>query len=183
MLGCEARYRVENPQAAAAALDRALEPNEGDGWTQWIEVDGRKWMRAEVSLDGDVLKLTANSEGRFERITELVREAVGGIELVDERRVSAAEIARRSLGRTPPEHDDQPGVEALDAFMREQERRWVDEAVPALAGLTPRQAAADPTRREDLIALLRDFDRRKPPPGAATFDTRRLRLLLGLRDQ
>jgi hypothetical protein len=68
----------------------------------------------------------------------------------------------------------------LAAFVREQEERWVDEPVPALAGLTPRQAAADPTRRQQLEALLRDFDRQRPPPGAATFDTARLRDLLGL---
>jgi hypothetical protein len=74
-----------------------------------------------------------------------------------------------------------PGAEEpLAAFMRQQEERWVDEPVPALSGLSPRQAAADPTRREDLLALLHEFDRHTPPPGAATFDTARLRRLLGL---
>jgi hypothetical protein len=67
----------------------------------------------------------------------------------------------------------------MAAFIRQQEERWVDEPVPALAGLTPRQAADDPTRREDLIALLHEFDQ-APPPGAATFDANRLRGLLGL---
>lgn len=51
----------------------------------------------------------------------------------------------------------------------------MEESVPALAG----QAAADPTRREDLEALLHEFERRQPPPGALTFDTSRLRSLLG----
>jgi hypothetical protein len=77
----------------------------------------------------------------------------------------------------PPE-----AIEALSAFVREQEARWVDEPVPALAGLTPRQAAGDPTRREDLVALLHEFDRQAPPPGAVTFDPDRLRALLGLDD-
>ncbi len=63
--------------------------------------------------------------------------------------------------------------------MREEER-WVDEAVPALAGLTPRRAASDTTRREDLVALLNEFDTHPPPPGAATFDMVRLCRLLGL---
>ena len=35
--------------------------------------------------------------------------------------------------------------------------RWVDGAVPALGGLTPRQAADDPTRRGDLVKLLEGF--------------------------
>jgi hypothetical protein len=64
--------------------------------------------------------------------------------------------------------------------MREQEERWVDESIPALGGLTPRQAADEPTRREQLVALLHDFDATVPPPGGATFDTTRLRRLLGL---
>jgi hypothetical protein len=57
----------------------------------------------------------------------------------------------------------------------------LDEQVPALGGLTPRQAADDPTRREDLVALLNEFDR--APDLAvqwATFDPARLRQLLGL---
>lgn len=75
----------------------------------------------------------------------------------------------------PPE-----AAEALDGYMREQEERWVDESIPALGGLTPRQAADEPTRREQLVALLHDFDATVPPPGGATFDTTRLRRLLGL---
>jgi hypothetical protein len=60
------------------------------------------------------------------------------------------------------------------------ERRWLDEEVPALAGLTPRQAADDPTRREQLKRLLDSYP--KPEPGSAVFGLRpdRLRTLLGL---
>jgi hypothetical protein len=113
---------------------------------------------------------------------------VAGLELLDEHRTSPAEImeqrrrdptfATPSAGagmEVPPE-----AVEAVAAFMREQEERWIDESVPALAGLTPRQAAADPTRREDLLALLHEFDRSPTPGGAVGFDTARLRVLLGL---
>ncbi|WP_328993247.1 hypothetical protein OG394_02950 [Kribbella sp. NBC_01245] len=40
----------------------------------------------------------------------------------------------------------------------------LDESIPALAGATPRQAAGDPTRRDDLIKLLDSFP---PPPHRA----------------
>jgi hypothetical protein len=48
--------------------------------------------------------------------------------------------------------------------------------------LTPRQAADDPTRREDLLALLNEFDRAEvdEASGLMTFDVARLRLQLGL---
>ncbi|MGH9072461.1 MAG: hypothetical protein ACRDX8_15235, partial [Acidimicrobiales bacterium] len=62
----------------------------------------------------------------------------------------------------------------------ENKDRWVEKPVPALSGLTPRQAADDPTRREDLVALLHEFDRHEAPSDAASSDTARLRRLLGL---
>jgi hypothetical protein len=51
----------------------------------------------------------------------------------------------------------------------------------ALAGLTPRQAAVDPTRREGLEPLLASFDRMAADgPGTVTMRPERLRELLGL---
>ena len=62
------------------------------------------------------------------------------------------------------------------------EERWCNEAVPALGGLTPRQAAGDPTRREALERLLVEFDQHEDdlPAGVFSFRTARLRRLLGL---
>lgn len=75
---------------------------------------------------------------------------------------------------------------------RQAQARWLDEQIPALGGLTPRQAAADPTRREQLERLLREFDgsderiRELDPrtdglfAGPITYDTAALRRELGL---
>jgi hypothetical protein len=53
---------------------------------------------------------------------------------------------------------DNPGMRQLAEQWRErQEEKWCDEAVPALAGLTPRQAAEDPSRREALRRLLDSY--------------------------
>jgi hypothetical protein len=63
------------------------------------------------------------------------------------------------------------------------EVRWCDESIPALAGLTPRQAAADPTRREALERLLASFEhphRGRDDAGSMTMRPARLRELLGL---
>ena len=46
---------------------------------------------------------------------------------------------------------------ALEEFIRTQERAWLDDPVPALGGATPREAAADPTRRPDLFRLLDSY--------------------------
>ena len=78
---------------------------------------------------------------------------------------------------------DDPEVAAiLRAHLEELERRWCDEPVPALDDKTPRECAADPTRRDALERLLRDFERRAGdlPENTGTFDVRRVRALLDL---
>jgi hypothetical protein len=67
----------------------------------------------------------------------------------------------------------------MAAYIAEYERSWLDESIPALDGVTPREAAADPTRRRDLIALLDSF----PSTGSPLeMDGRRLKVALGLED-
>lgn len=70
--------------------------------------------------------------------------------------------------------------EMVAQIQEDMEQRWLDESVPALGGVTPRQAADDPTRRDDLIRLIDGFP--EPEPGSAVFSFRpnRLRKLLGL---
>jgi hypothetical protein len=69
----------------------------------------------------------------------------------------------------------------LEDTIRRKEESWLDEQIPALGGLTPRQAVSDPTRREDLITLLNEFDRTEDlPPQTLSFDASRLRKALGL---
>ena len=66
---------------------------------------------------------------------------------------------------------------ALADHIAQYETNWADSPIPALRGLTPRQAAADPTRREDLERLLAEF----PSTGSPLkMDAQRLRQLLGL---
>ncbi len=77
-------------------------------------------------------------------------------------------------GATPAEV-----LEVMRGFIREKEEAWIDEPLPALSGLTPRQAASDPTRREDLVALLNEFDHRgTKDSGFVGFDVARLRQVL-----
>lgn len=178
----EVRYRVAQPDALKA-LDAVLDRDDDGLWSQSTEADGRTWVRGTVAVDGDELVASANSDVRIARLRRVVEEAVFGLALVSASAQSPAELlADRSRPALPlPARDLPPGAaDVLASFLHEQEHRWVDESLPALDGLTPRQAAADPTRREQLIALLHDFDREPTPPGMATFDTARLRARLGL---
>jgi len=77
--------------------------------------------------------------------------------------------------------DPEGAGEAMRQIQEQMEDRWMNEPVPALAGLTPRQAAADPTRREQLERLLASFEEKGPaPPGMFTFRVDRLRRELGM---
>ncbi|QDQ97124.1 antitoxin Xre/MbcA/ParS toxin-binding domain-containing protein [Tomitella fengzijianii] len=72
----------------------------------------------------------------------------------------------------PPE-----AATALEEFIRDYERKWIDEPVPALQGRTPREAAEDPATRDDVIRLIDTFPE-ATQPGAMS--PARLRELLGL---
>lgn len=76
---------------------------------------------------------------------------------------------------------------ALNAELSEQaQARWPDEQVPALGGMIPREAAADPTMRETLERLLLEFESRdaagRDSAGltAMSYDADALRRELGL---
>ena len=108
--------------------------------------------------------------------------------LPDGRMVSVAELEEMAAAEDDGEDavafdpDDPEVAAALQSFIVEMERRWCDEPVPALDGKTPRECAADPTRRDALERLLRDFERRAgaDPQNTGSFDVARLRALLDL---
>jgi hypothetical protein len=64
-----------------------------------------------------------------------------------------------SLDELGDAHDSTVLARLTTEISRQAQARWLDESIPALGGLTPRQAAADPTRREQLERLLTEFDR------------------------
>ena len=72
-----------------------------------------------------------------------------------------------------------PEVRAmLEAHMANYETEWLDSTIPALGGRTPREAAADPIAREDLIRLLASFP--EVGEGGVGMSPARLRDALGL---
>ena len=127
---------------------------------------------------------------------DAVLTGIPGADLVDDDRTEAdaTEVARLAaeqraqlssgqpgLPDLRPSPADDPALAAALAEIRErQEERWCDESIPALGGLTPREAAADPTRREELLRLLASFDRIGDGSDGMTMRPARLRELLDL---
>ena len=104
-----------------------------------------------------------------------------GLEVTDpaQLRGGDGEPSGTELGLTAdPSLTQDPAVHAaIASHIAQYETNWADSPIPALRGLTPRQAAADPTRREDLERLLAEF----PSTGSPLhMDAQRLRQLLDL---
>jgi hypothetical protein len=174
--------------ALAAHLDETYR-SEGPGrWVEVVEVDGEELLRATLVRDGDDLVVHTNSEERMSRVLESLPSVV----MLSESRepaTSFAQLSRLSKGlpeapaEEVPEEVPEEARHQLEQWMRQKEEAWVDESIPALGGLTPRQAVADPTRREDLLSLLRSLDRAPElPANAMAFDADRLRALLGVEE-
>jgi tetratricopeptide (TPR) repeat protein len=184
---CEATLRIDAPDALTAELDETYQRAD-DGSTEWIEfvtTDGMQRVRATLNLDGHELTVRANSDARIDRVLNTLRTLDPTLTIVNQSRRPARdtrEAAALATGEAPaaPLDPTEPEIAAaLDAFMRDYEQKWLDLPIPALAGHTPRQAAADPTRRGDLIRLLDTFPSRHDNPGV--MDPDRLRADLDLR--
>lgn len=186
MVLCECRVRPvtigwDELESELDSLYDRSEYDESDEsmWTSTFENEaGGSIVRATLRRVGDELIIETMAEERLEDVLD----ALSHLEVITDER-TPLRSPRDLASFTPPTQAMEPPPpemeELLSQFMRDQEDRWLDESIPALSGLTPHQAAADPTRREDLIALLRSFDQvgRKE---AGAFDADRLRRQLGL---
>jgi hypothetical protein len=188
LVECDVVVEVADPGAARAVLGATYEADE-PGDDRWVEMyaldEDERILRATIALDGTRLSVTTMSEERADRVLDVLRDALRGVRVVADRRrpLDAAELLReKPAGAAGAPGRDAAGV-ALPADVVEEicdrfERRWCDESVPALAGLTPRQAAADPTRRGELVRLIDSFEAQPVPPGGITMRPDRLRRLL-----
>ena len=187
---CEATLHVGDPAGIEAALDDTYGRVDGDEPPRWFEhvtTQGMPRIRAALVLDGDTLRVEANSEKRMDRVLATLARLDPAMSVLDDSRRplrdarEAAELAKQLpiAGEDALDPADPELAALLDEFVRDYETKWLDEPNPALDGRTPRQAADDPTRRGDLIKLLDSF-----PAGEAdrgSMDADRLRAALGLR--
>jgi SEC-C motif len=154
------------------------------GWTILESGSQQNMVTGQIQASGDEVELTTNSLSRLLRLSDWLTELV---DLGDEFTTTFETLDDRALaedlglrGRPMPIEMARVSDEDRDAIEKQMERNWLGSAIPALGGLTPRQAAADPTRVADLRRLLDDFDVQAGIPGAISFNVNRLRRELGL---
>lgn len=175
---------AEGDETVVAALDETYERQGVDtAWHEITSVDEHdQVVRGVLRLDGLRLSVESNSVERQERLLTTLDELFDYV-IVDDGEIEESDLDDEDHdGFGPLDAGDMP--EELRALVEqniaEYEQRWIDESIPALDGLTPRQALDDPTRREDLFALLREMRSREVPDGAVGMSVDRIKRLLGI---
>jgi hypothetical protein len=137
-------------------------------------------------VESGALRLETNSRERADRLRRLVEERLGALVRFRIREHSAP-VAHMGEGRArrPRATSEPMPPEALEIVKRmqaEHYRRWVDEEIPALGGLTPREAARRKgASRKSLELLLAEIENAEAGrPEAERFDVSILRRDLGL---
>ncbi len=179
---CTARYEVPDLDAAWLALSGELD-GDGEVLHHVVDVPGSQpLVRGTVRRASDRIVVETMALERLRKLQAVVLEIVPGARLVDESTRSAADAFAETGPDMPPQGAaPQLAAEDIAALVRQHEDRWLSERIPALGGLTPREAAANPATREELIALLDDFEwQDRQTPNAFSMDVHRIRSELGL---
>ena len=194
---CDVQLKSSDPAALAAALDTRFGPadvaDDESTWIDQLELEGTETIRATLNLAADTLTLSTNSTERRDLVLagllalhpDLTVESQSETDPREQVRgwnvppgtphPSAGPGAVGAFGQ--PLADSPEVLAAVAEHMRGYETRWIDMPIPALDGLTPREAASDPTRRDDLIRLLTTF---ASATDTSQMDPERLRAMLGL---
>ncbi|MGW5153164.1 SEC-C metal-binding domain-containing protein [Rhodococcus koreensis] len=168
MVACTAVFEVADTAGIRRELSRRFGAADADRWT-WTE-KGSVLGAANLAPGTEpwVLEVEAMNEPRFQSLLEAVGVADPGARLREQTRTPAAELMAQAQERgvrpvQPVDPEDPEIAAALDKHIRGYEQQWQGEAIPALGGHTPRECAADPTRRDELIRLLDSFPQQERP--------------------
>lgn len=144
-------------------------------------------LMGRATLEGRALRLETNSLARADRLRSIVAGRLGP--LVSFRiRDHADPVAGLAKGggrggpRRAPEPMPPEVLEVMKRMQAEHYRRWLDQANPALGGLTPRQAAGRKGKpRQQLELLLAELEHAEAgQPSQQRLDVAALRRELGL---
>jgi len=144
-----------------------------------------------IEIDGQRMTVSVNSEQRARKIRGLMAKRLGDAASFTRQQVESIEALLDKEKKRKPSRRELAQNEALQTrpevreMMRAQSERhwaaWLDEKVPALGNLTPREAAKTPAGLERLEALLAEFAwRAKTTPSEQRPDITALRATLGL---
>ncbi|HET7502373.1 MAG TPA: MbcA/ParS/Xre antitoxin family protein [Kofleriaceae bacterium] len=187
---CKASYAISDEAAVRARLAELPELEAADADYVWLRPEtsdpgvGRTVL-GHVRVSSDALVLETMGQGRRERGKQLLEQALGALmthredttEAPDAAFGPAAQRSVHARGHVP----DRAERAVIAEYLQDHYRRWIDEALPALGGATPRQAARTPDGRRQVEELLKDIENTSlAMPGGDGIDFGVLRRELGL---
>lgn len=134
------------------------------------------------------LRAETNSARRADALRATLESHLQGLVLFrlrkEENTAQLIAEARESHARPTEREPLPPEMSATVREFRERQMAgWIDESIPALGGLTPRQAAASPKARPKLATLLKEFVQHEARlPEEERIDLGGLRSALGFSD-
>ncbi|MCX6537492.1 MAG: SEC-C domain-containing protein [Acidobacteria bacterium] len=139
-------------------------------WSKWGNKLHREWDNTtlgNLSLSPGQLSVSVNSTKRARKIRRLVEKHLGSDVLFLRETIESVDALLEAAkhGGSPgddasagPSFEDTPEARAmLDEMSRRHWEAWFDEEIPALGGVTPREAAKTRLGRERLEALLAEY--------------------------
>lgn len=180
LVQCEATYEVTDD----SAWDRLAAGLSADGPDRLVAQDDRA-IKGSVRRDGVRWIVEADSLERLRELQALVTTAAPDARHISESSVPLADAVDDTGPAEAPEMPAPAAEPELDELMeryiRDYEQRWVDEAIPALGGLSPREAAEQGGEAlAELRALLDDLDWMHQRQDSA-MSGERIREMLGIR--
>ncbi|MEO7083684.1 MAG: SEC-C domain-containing protein [Gemmatimonadaceae bacterium] len=151
----------------------------------------REWnntVLARVVLSARGVQVETNSIPRADALRRAIEKQAGAVLrfrlrseanmdfLINEAREERLAGKRPSADHMPPE-----ALAAVREFRQRHMQSWLDDSIPALGGLTPREAARVPKARHALELLVKDIERAEARlPAAERIDVLRIRTELGM---
>jgi len=140
---------------------------------------------ANLTLAPTALEVEAMSQQRLDDCCQRLERLLGArIHLISTKAGSVDQALRKSKPRAEPEEPFIPPPEVIAEIEEKMLRQWIDDSIPVLGGLTPREAVKTPGGRQRVLELIDRAGRMqkmiKKTPGTFAPDYRKVKKMLGL---
>jgi hypothetical protein len=194
MMLCEAIFDLSGPEGVRRKL--VTKPNiiedEQEGRFLWIDRRRRKQLASgplllgTIVITGGRLVLQTKSRERLERGKRVLSRHLGRLVRHRLDTIKDLDVALSEPPRSRPPEDQIPAedqAELVSKVLMEHLMRWIDMEIPALGGMTPREAVRSRRGRERVRAMLKDQEHiARGMPGGDRLDFSAIYRELGLRD-